>query len=421
MSKKKVKKIDLNYGDIPEDFDWDDIDNVVFVGSRPPEGMEQITQEINNSYIALENLEAVGPPPELKNVEDEINKSNHQSDSLAQHFKGKLPTKKPLEEKKVVFLNEKYTIEDKDIYDAHELFNLNIQEVPKLVTPFFQKEGLASLVGTSDTGKSTFLRQLALSIVLKKDTFLDFKLNPTHGKVIYVSTEDGVHSIGNSIKKQITSITNENDDLKLLKNLKFIFDTEQLYLKLNKSISKEPVDLIIIDAFTDVFSKEINSNTQVRSFLNHYDNLAKKNNCLIIFLHHTGKRTQYNNPSKDSIIGSQGFEAKMRAVIELKPNHKKPRQKDLWVLKSNFLDSTHKSKSYTLNLTKDMVFSNTGLRGSKNVKAKSNNTEILKKVLELKDEGHSYRKIEELLKGTEFEISKSSAQTLVDKHKKGGN
>ncbi|WP_159950915.1 AAA family ATPase [Polaribacter septentrionalilitoris] len=414
---KKIKEINL--GDIPEDFDWNDIDDIVFTSARPPKGMEEITQRINNSHIESENLGHIGPPDELKSVTSKINKEYAKNDLFIERIKN---NKESTTQKNVILLNEKYSVEDdKDLYNAFELFNLNIKEVPKLVEPFFQQVGLASLVGTSDAGKSTFLRQLALSIVLQKENFLDFKLNITHGKVIYVSTEDGVHSIGNSIKKQIASIKKDKEELSLLKNLKFIFDTDKLYLKLTKLLSKEPADLIVIDAFTDVFTKELNSNTQVRSFLNHYDNLAKKNNCLIIFLHHTGKRTQHNSPTKDSILGSQGFEAKMRSVVELKPNKKNSQQKDLWILKSNFLEASEKKKSYLLNFSSDMVFSNSGNRGSTSIKAKSNNIELLNKVLELHKQGKSYRKIEEELKGTKLEVSKSVANELVKQHKKGGN
>jgi KaiC/GvpD/RAD55 family RecA-like ATPase len=406
---KKRKEISL--GDIPKDFNWDKIDGIVFTSAEPPDELEEFTNQIENSYLLYEDMEHMAPPdlgPPIKEIKKEYIK------------KPIINTKE--NKKNIVRLNDKYSeIEEKSLYSAFELLNLNIKEVPKLVDPLFQKTGLASLVGTSDTGKSTFLRQLALSIVLKKEKFLDFKLNFTHGKVIYVSTEDGAHSIGSSIKKQIESIKHVNDDLKLLENLKFILDTDKLFLKLNQIISKEPVDLIIMDAFTDIFTKELNSNTQVRTFLNVYDNLAKKNNCLIIFLHHTGKRTQHNSPSKDSIIGSQGFEAKMRAVIEIKPNKNNAHQKDLWILKSNFLEPSVKKNSYLLNFSDDMVFTNSGIRGSVKTTAKSNNLKLKNKILELHKAGHSFRKIEKLLKGTDFEISKTAANNLIKEHKKGGN
>lgn len=307
----------------------------------------------------------------------------------------------------------------KSMYDAFELYNLEIDEVPKLLDPFFQKVGLAALVGTSDSGKSTFLRQLSLSIVLKNETFIGCKLNCKSNKVIYVSTEDDSNSVSAAIRKQIQFLKeqDENMDFSLLKNLKFIFDTENLLDILALCLEEEPCDLIVIDAFSDVFAKEINANTQVRQFLDEYYKLAKKNNCLIIFLHHIGKNTQKNTPSKDSIIGSQAFEAKMRVVIELRPSSYKENCKDLWVLKANFLDNSFKTKSYVLEMNEDLIFKETGERNGKVQNIKKDNTTIINKVLELKNKGLSVRKIEAELKETEFKVSKSVIAEIVKENK----
>ena len=308
----------------------------------------------------------------------------------------------------------------KSMYDAFELYNLEIDDVPKLLDPFFQKVGLASLVGTSDSGKSTFLRQLSLSIVLQKETFIGCKLNCKSNKVIYVSTEDDSNSVSAAIRKQIQylMVQENNLDFNLLKNLKFIFDTENLLDILALSLQEEPCDLIVIDAFTDAFSKEINANTQVRQFFFFFYKLAKRDNCLIIFLHHIGKNTQKNTPSKDSIIGSQAFEAKMRCVIELRPNSHKENYKDLWVLKANFLDSSFKKKSYVLEMNEDLIFKETGERNSKGKKKKKDNLAIVDKVLVLKNKGLSVRQIEAELKDTEFKVSKSVVGEIIKENNK---
>ncbi|WP_345275549.1 AAA family ATPase [Litoribaculum gwangyangense] len=303
----------------------------------------------------------------------------------------------------------------KKSYTALELFNLETENIPKLLEPFLQKSGLATLVGTSDAGKSTFLRQLCLSIVLKSKAFLGFKLNPKHHRVIYVTTEDDYSSVSYSIIKQVNSLKKKikNLDVSNLSNLEFIFDTENLYENLKTSIEENPVDLIVIDAFTDIYDKEINANTQVRRFLNIYSNLAFQNNCLILFLHHIGKNTQRKTPSKDSIIGSQAFEAKMRVVLELRPNFKNKNFIDLWVLKSNFLESSYKEKGIILERDKNLYFSNTG-QTTNNIKdQKKDNKELVEVVIKYHKEGLSYRKIEEKLKGTEFEISKTGIGNII--------
>ena len=315
-------------------------------------------------------------------------------------------------------LKQKKLGNDYTFSSALELYNETIEEIPKLLDPFFQKVGLASLVGTSDSGKSTFLRQLSLSIALNLENFLGFPLYSNTNQVIYVSTEDDKNAVSFSIKKQIDFLQKEDAtiDLDLLTNLEFMFETDNLLKKLTNRLKRGPVDLIIIDAFTDVFTKELNANTQVRQFLNDFDKLAKKNNCLILFLHHIGKNTMRATPSKDSIIGSQAFEAKMRVVVELRPNQHKQNQKDLWVLKANFLDSSHKTKSYTLEVNDSMVFSSTGERSTKGQSFKSNNPQMMDKVLELHAQGLSLRKIEDALKDTEFKTSKSALGEMIKHH-----
>lgn len=312
-------------------------------------------------------------------------------------------------------LTQKKLGNDYTFSSALELYNQNTEVIPKLLDPFFQKVGLASLVGTSDSGKSTFLRQLSLSIALDLDNFLGFPLNSTTNKVIYVSTEDDPSAISFSIRKQVDFLmkADKDIDIELLSNLEFIFETENLLKKLTNRLKKEPVDLIVIDAFTDVFTKELNANTQVRLFLNSYDKLAKKHNCLILFLHHIGKNTMRSTPSKDSIIGSQAFEAKMRVVVELRPNQYKQNLKDLWVLKANFLDSSHKTKSYVLEVNDDMIFSSNGDRSGKGQSFKSNNPQMKDKVLELHAQGLSLRKIEDALKDTDFKTSKSAIGEMI--------
>jgi RecA-family ATPase len=95
-----------------------------------------------------------------------------------------------------------------------------------------------------------------------------------------------------------------------LKNLKFIFDTENLLDILALSLQEEPC-LIVIDAFM-MHCLKINANTQVRQFFKMNMISLKVITVWLLFLHHIGKNTQKNTPSKDSIIGSQAFEAKMR-------------------------------------------------------------------------------------------------------------
>ena len=68
---------------------------------------------------------------------------------------------------------------------ADELKNQEIKEVDYLVDRLIPRGTLCSLVGESDTGKSSLLRQLAVSVAYGDDTFLGFKLNENCLRINY--------------------------------------------------------------------------------------------------------------------------------------------------------------------------------------------------------------------------------------------
>ena len=86
----------------------------------------------------------------------------------------------------------------------------------------------------------------------------------------------------------------------------------------------------------------MNENNCVRSFLNAFSQLAIRHNTLVIFLHHTGKRTESLAPSKHNAIGSEGFEAKMRLIMELRQDPEHHNIRHLYIVKGNYLSAEYK-------------------------------------------------------------------------------
>ena len=305
-------------------------------------------------------------------------------------------------------------LSEKNILTAYDLFDLNMAEVPKLLSPFYQKVGVAALVGSSDTGKSTLLRQFGLHIVLKLDTFLNFRVKAEHHRVLYISTEDDPYTVSNAIRKQADKLKEEDPslDLKLLENFIFAFSPDKPFETVESQLQKNKFDLVILDAFADIFAGEINANTQVRQFLNKFDNLAKKQECLMIFLHHIGKGKDKFRAHKDSIIGTQAFEAKMRSVLELRRNPNEKEKRDLWVLKANFLGDQQKNKSFILSYDANLIFENTETRGS-GAKAKSQIPDVREYIINLHKKGHSLRDIEKDMAGKPNALKKESIRKII--------
>jgi RecA-family ATPase len=289
------------------------------------------------------------------------------------------------------------------VYTGTELLNRNIDSLPCLLDPILPKTGLAGLGGSSDVGKSCFLRQLATAVATGQSDFLGFPLNLTHNSCIYVTTEDDEMAISFLLSKANKSKSRPASDYS---SLKFIFDTTNLLEKIEYQISLSPVDLIIIDAFADMYGKSMNDSNQVRTFLNEYSQIAQKYKCLVIFLHHTGKGKEDFIPSKNNLLGSQGFEAKMRTVIELKLDQNEADKRHLCIVKANYLPREFKTKSFVLHFDENLQFSMTGERKDFEELKASSNAEKISKVKKLKEEGKTQKKISDELKIAQSSVSR---------------
>ena len=299
---------------------------------------------------------------------------------------------------------------------ATDLLNRNIESIPCLVEPFLQKVGLAAIVGTSDAGKSAFLRHLCMSIVSGGSHFLGYSINAEHRRAIYVSTEDDMTATAFLLNKQ-------NKELILppssVSGLSFVFDTDSLLQSLDEMLSVHPADIVCIDAFSDLYGRSLNQANEVRGFLNDYSQMAQKHQCLILFLHHTGKRTDELLPSKHNVIGSQAFEAKMRLVMELRMDSYDKEIKHLCIVKGNYLPASFKNESYQLIFTENMTFVNTGNRTPFETLAKANDDAKLKyeMIKEYQSQGFTF---DDIAKKMGYK-SKGSISKIVQKFEKASD
>ena len=296
---------------------------------------------------------------------------------------------------------------------GYELLKQDNDEIPCLVDGLLQSVGIGAVVGSSDTGKSSFLRQLATAIAIRQPEFLGWTINAIYHRAIYVSTEDDERAVSFLLKKQAKGRRVSDE---LYKNLRFVFETDKLLETLESLLEESRVDLIVIDAFSDLFIGQMNANNEVRGFLNKYSQLAQKYECLILFLHHTGKRTEQLEPSKNNVIGSQGFEAKMRILIELRQDFMEKNYRHLCVVKGNYLPKEMKTESFVLWFDENMVFDNTARRApfESLVKPETDNSDKqdFDNLEALIGQGRSQNKAAEQLG-----ISKSRASRLMVKFK----
>lgn len=272
---------------------------------------------------------------------------------------------------------EPTTTTEKATYTVAELLAMEVKELPCLFAPIFLKSGIAVLVGGSDTGKSSLLRQMCMNVATGRD-FLNWKYGGEHHRAIYFSSEDDAQLTANVIRKYNKTMNLPKD---AKNNLRFVFDTEpeNLCETIATMLAEQPADLIVIDAFADFFTGNLNDNTEVRKFLRPFKTIAKEANCLIIFNHHTGKRSDERSVSKDNSLGSQAIEAAPRLAIELRKDPTDPDTKHFCVVKANYLPSEYKRKSYAIKMDANLVFATTGERADFAELAKPNKPEAQSK------------------------------------------
>ena len=246
-------------------------------------------------------------------------------------------------------------------YTLWELLQMEIEDLPCLFSPIFLKSGIAVLVGGSDSGKSSLLRQMAMCVATGRD-FLGWKYQGVHHAAAYFSSEDD-----KTLTARVVRSYNKTMNLGEMaaQNLLFEFDftPDNIIEKVKAVLDERPRDLIVIDAFGDAFwGKSLNDNKEVREFYSQFKALAKQYDCLIVFNHHTGKRTVSYAPDKDNSLGSQAIEAAPRIAIELRQDPTDPDTKHFCIVKANYLGSDFKTKSFAIRMDANYVFATTGER-----------------------------------------------------------
>jgi RecA-family ATPase len=292
-----------------------------------------------------------------------------------------------------------------NVITAKEMLENNITEIPMLWGHLLPKQGLALLSGESDTGKSTLMRQLSSAIVSGQDTFLGLGLNSDKQSVIYVCTEDDVTSISARLKMEFDS-TNSTDPYL---NFRYIFKEDDIIKQVDEELEENLADCVIIDALGDIFDGDGNSMASVRQFYKPYDKLSKRYGCLFLFVHHN-RKSSGRYPLKTDVSGSQAFEAKPRAVLMLRHGTGSTSNKELSIVKGNFVPAEMKNSDFSLRINENGVFeilANISPSYGINKSKPDENNKLVKRIIELSAERHPLREMEEILREEQYNIGRT--------------
>jgi KaiC/GvpD/RAD55 family RecA-like ATPase len=259
--------------------------------------------------------------------------------------------------------NELFDVKEVDfekiIYNAVELMAMGNVEPSYLMEPIFPQKGTAVLAGKPDIGKSQFARQLCIQVALGLEDIIGFQIKAVHNKSIYVATEDNEDSTRASLKKQMIGLGEE-----VKENLRFMFadsmEQDDILKQLDKALTDEPADLVVVDSFGDIFTgNDSNNNMVMRNTVKLFDKIAKKHNCLLLFVHHINKGAYNSNPGQEHIQGGSGLVQKVRLAIILSEGVGNTRY--FTVVKGNYCPKEYKQNSIELKFSEEtLLFTNTG-------------------------------------------------------------
>jgi hypothetical protein len=288
-----------------------------------------IGQRDGNHRCLNTNVDFHKPQPVEKQVEIvDPKRTTGKKESVPEVSSGglKLPPKKP----------DQFATEidmSKDEWTLGEILDLRITAIPFLVEKLIPLHTLNVLAGQSERGKSTLYTQLSLAIIRGDKEFLGCKLKTKYKRVLVISTEDGPVALSFRTNKQLkqTALSVE-----FRNRLTFITNQDNLDVRIENYLNKTRVDLIVMDAFADVFTGgDLNASNSVRRYLNTYVKLIQKYGCTVLFVHHVGKGKQGNRAEKDQLLGSTGIEGKMRNVLMLSIVNE---QHQLSIAKGNYVN-----------------------------------------------------------------------------------
>jgi RecA-family ATPase len=363
------------------------------------------TQTNIDPGIGLENNVAVSSNPIEVNATQQLNTSSQLSN---------LPPKPPIIDQELIAVNDGQNPFDpnKELFTLEEILRYNFSEVPFLVKGLIPANCISLIVGESDLGKSTLHTQLALSIVSGCKTFLGREINTKYKRALIVSTEEGIQGIGERIEKQFATF---QPDYEATKRLTILTTSSKIEEKIKRELRKNPVDLVVIDAFSDVFQKDMNRSNEVRTFFNRYAEIIREFNCAIVFITHIGKSKDGNPLHKNQVLGSVGIVDKARQVLMMSREKTASSNRQLTITKGNYVSEEEKKKALVLKF-----FSETRTFENLEERDVSNSTispfeviksELEKEILRLRDQGLSYEDI-----GRRVHRHKSTISRIIQKY-----
>lgn len=173
-----------------------------------------------------------------------------------------------------------------------------------LVGDLLPKAGTSVIAGAPKSGKSTISRQLCIAVA-QGGEFLNRKVSK--GKVLYLALEEQANILANQLKKQGLQ---DKDELLIHSGH---VNTADKFTALDNLIKAQSPAILVIDTlilFAGV--QDINSYNETYTNMGRFNEIARQNNCHILFIHHQNKSDKFG---MNTIMGSSAIHASVDVAM----------------------------------------------------------------------------------------------------------
>ncbi len=301
---------------------------------------------------------------------------------------------------------------DKRLIPVKELFKEVAEEQSFLWGSFIPAGSIAMLCGPSDGGKTMLARQICIALAKGDEQLLSFKLSPKYKRSLYVSTEDSKSDWVVKMKK----IGLKDQEIAVIgENMLLVTEYDELIKLLENELMHNPVDLVVLDVLSDVFTGDLNSTQLIRGFLKHYKQLAEKFGTSFLFIHHLSKKGESSgSPNKQNVLGAMGIESSMRSVIELRKDPNDMNIKLITITKGNYVSEAVKKKVYKIKHGANFLYESVGQDFSEIEQEKK---DVSDEVVKLNGEGLTVREIATELEKKGNKIGKTKVAEIIKQKK----
>lgn len=304
----------------------------------------------------------------------------------------------------------------KAIFSLADLNRLSMQgRPPKLLDPFIPQTGITVVAGMEDSGKSMFLRHLALAVVGGRNEFCGFSLNPANRSAVYVATEDSPEESAWIFSTQAGYMQLDPDATQLQFVAACLLPSEtpveppSFVSELRKETLAwrvlthahamqlaSPAGLLVMDSLGDMLAGvDSNSASAARTVLQAFNAFCQYHQCAVLFLHHLTKGSRGSAPDKTNLLGSGAISQFARCVIQIdrpEDNHRI----FFTCVKGNAVSSQHKYIAHEfhfseetflftptgVSMPKDELMQLNGMGGGRRIEAKSSADEKWEKAIQ---------------------------------------